>query len=159
MKKIISIISFFVVAICAYSQSADKISDILNSPEITYGQACYLTAIHQNLISEDSSYENAVQVLFDNKQLPELSSHLDSISAVNLSFLYLQCWPEIRGGLMYRLTKGSPRYAYKQLKADGIFDDDVDPLTIFTGEEALMILSSCMIEYASEEECMDMQTE
>lgn len=159
MKKLISIVTFLFLAITAYSQSAEKITDILNSAEINYGQACYLSAIHQNLITEDSSYENAVQVLFDNKQLPELTPCYNPITAANLAFIYLNCWPNLKGSFMYRLTKGSPRYAYKQLKADGIFDDYTDPTTVFSGEEALMILTACMIEYGSEEECMEMQTE
>ena len=77
----------------------------------------------------------------------------------NLAYIYLQMWPDIKGGLFYKLTKGSPRYAFKQLKTDGIISDDADPNSFVSGREALSILTACMVAYGGDEECMSMDVE
>ena len=44
-------------------------------------------------------------------------------------------WP-INGGLMYRLTKGSPRYAFKQFQADGDAGRDDRDFGRYDGDNA-----------------------
>ncbi len=143
----------------AFAQSAKEITAILNTDEVTYGQVCYLSAIHQNLITEDQGYDDAIKVLYENGQLPELVEGNMEVYLQNLAFIYLQMWPDVKGGLFYKLTKGSPRYAFKQLKTDGIISDDADPNSFVSGREALNILTACMLSYGGEEECMSMDVE
>lgn len=142
-----------------FAQSAKEITAILNSDEVTYGQVCYLSAIHQNLITEDQSYEEAISVLYSQGQLPEMVADNQEVYMQNLAFIYLQMWPDVNGGLMYKLTKGSPRYAFKKLKTDGIISDNVDPNSFVSGREALSILTTCMVKYGGDEECMSMDIE
>ena len=123
-----------------------------------YGQVCYLSAIHQGLISDDASYEDAIKALLDRGQLPEDVGAYDSVFMTNLAFIYIQIWPNIKGGLMFRLTKGSPRYAFKKLKNDGVIPESTDPNAVVSGREALNILTSCMLEYGTDE-CMEMNVE
>lgn len=156
MRKILSILFVLFIGGFAFAQSADVITDIIATDEVTYGQICYLSAIHQGLIEEDSSYDEAVEVLYSNGQLPvEVGAH-EVVYMVNLAFIYAQIWPNIKGGLMYKITNGAPRYAFKLFKNDGIFNSKADPRAVLTGREALDILTACMIEYGSADECMEM---
>ena len=49
---------------------------------------------------------------------------------------------------MYRITKGSPRYAFRQFQADGIMGADMDPSAFVSGEKALSIYTSCISKYS-----------
>ena len=146
------------VGTLAFAQSADVVTDILKSDEATYGQVCYLSAIHQGIISEDASYEDAVNALLNRGQIPGNVSAYDSVFMANLAFIYVQIWPNIKGGLMFSLTNGSPRYAFKKLKSDGVISENTDPKEVVSGAEALNILTACMMEYGADE-CMDMDIE
>lgn len=157
MKKLFCLISVLFVTGCLYAQSADVVTSILETEEVNYGQVCYLSAIHQNLIEEDASYSDAVKALYDEGQLPELVDPYSIVYMANLSFIYMQIWPEVKGGLMYRITNGSPRYAFKQLSADGVLPPMADPKAIVSGREALNILTACMSTYGSVEEGMGME--
>lgn len=158
MKRIFTILLVLFVGGVVFAQSADVVTDILQSDEATYGQVCYLSAIHQGLIPEDASYEAAVDALLARGQIPENVGAYDSVFMANLAFIYVQIWPNIKGGLMFSLTNGSPRYAFKKLKSDGVISETTDPNEIVSGAQALNILTACMMEYGAEE-CMDMDIE
>ena len=158
MRRIFSVLLVLFIGGLAFAQSADVVTEILNTDEVTYGQVCYLSAIHQGLLAEDASYDDAVDALLARGQLPEDVGSYDSVFMANLAFIYAQVWPDIKGGLMFRLTKGSPRYAFKQFKADGIIPQSADPNAVVSGPQALNLLTSCMLEYGSDE-CMDMEVE
>ena len=158
MRKILSILFILFIGSLAFAQSADVVTDILNSDEVTYGQVCYLSAIHQGLISETDSYEDAVEVLLSEGQIPEYVDADSPIYMANLAFIYAQIWPYMKGGLMFKLTHGSPRYAFKQFKSDGVISDKADPNSYISGSEALNILTACMMQYGIDE-CMEMEIE
>lgn len=159
MKKIVSILICLFIASCIYAQSADVITKILNSDKVCYGEICYLSAVRQNLISEDASYGEAISALYDKGQIPMHLEVNEPVCLVNLSYIYSKLWPDLSGSLMYKLTKGSPRYTFKLFKADGILEHNADPYDTLSGFEALNILTLCMLEYGSDEECMDMDIE
>ena len=159
MKKLLTILVVLFIGSMAFAQSADVVTDILNTEEVTYGQVCYLSAIHQGLISENASYEDAINVLYEKGQIKEDVGSYDSVFMANLAFIFAQIWPDAKGGVMYRLTNGSPRYAFKKFKNDGIFDSDADPNSYVSGSEALAVLTSCMVEYGAADECMQMDVE
>lgn len=156
MRKALSLIFTLLISACVYAQSADVVTEILESNEISYGQAAYLSACHQNIISDDAGYEEALQILISVGQVSSKVSPEDAIRGDELAEIYLQMWPEIKAGFMYRLTKGAPRYAFKKLKSDGIVDEKADPSKTLSGIQALNILTACMLEYGSEEESMSM---
>lgn len=159
MKKIITLLLTMILAGCLYAQSADVITEILNTDEVTFGQICYLSATRQGLISDTDSYEKAVSVL---KEKGDISENIDATEVVTLKDLanvYTKIWDDLSGGLMYKITKGSPRYSFKQLKSDGVLTEKSDPSSKVNGFEALNILSYCMTEYGSDEECMNMEIE
>ena len=158
MKRIFSLLVLVFIGSIAFAQSAEVVTDILEAEEVTYGQICYLSAIHQGLISEEADYDEAVEVLYNLGQIPEDVGSYDSVVMANLAFIYAQIWPKMKGGLMFRLTNGSPRYAFKQFKTDGVISEDAQPDSIVSGVEALNILTSCMMEYGTDE-CMEMDVE
>ena len=147
MKKIISLVFALFLCLSAFAQSADVITDILETEEITFGQVCYLTAVQMNIIDDSVSYEGAVTALYEHGYIPEIEDFDAPVPAVDLAYLYSKLW-NIKGGLMYRLTKGSPRYAFRQFQADGIIGADVDPANYVSGEKALSIYTSCISKYS-----------
>ena len=158
MKRIFSALFILFIGSFAFAQSADVITEILGAEQATYGQVCYLSAIHQGLIADDASYEDAVNVLLEKGQIPEDVGAYDSVYMANLAFIYVQIWPDVKGGLFFRLTKGSPRYAFKKFKSDGVISEKADPNAYVSGREALNILTACMMVYGADE-CMDMDIE
>lgn len=158
MRKVLSILFILLAGGFAFAQSADVVTDILETDEVTYGQVCYLSAVHQGLISEDADYSEAIDALYTLGQIPEDVGEYDTVYMANLAYIYAQIWHSIKGGLMFRLTNGSPRYAFKQFKSDGVISDSADPNSIVSGTEALNILTACMMEYGTDE-CMEMDIE
>ncbi len=147
MKKIVTIILLLFLGISAYSQSSDVITDILESDTATFGQICYLVGVQNKIINENSSYEEAVQALYNNNYIPELEDVNTPIPVVNIAYIYSKLWP-IKGGLMFRLTKGSPRYAFKQFQSDGILSTELQPSKFVSGAKALSIYTSCVNKYS-----------
>lgn len=147
MKKKLSVLFCLLLGISLYAQSADVITEILESKQATFGQVCYLAAVQQNLITEDASYENAVQVLFENSIIPNSEDPEAPIPLVDIAYIYAQLWP-VEGGLMFRLTKGSPRYAFRQFQSDGILSRKQEPSDFVSGAKALSIFTSCVNKYS-----------
>lgn len=150
LKKIIIILSVFFVTITVHAQSADVISEILDSEEVTFGQVCYLSAVQQGFITDDASYEDAINSLYERRQIPERYYEDSVVPMANLAFIYARMW-NVKGGLFFRIFKGAPRYAFKQLKADGIIADYINPTSIATGVEALNIYTTCAFTYGNEQ--------
>ena len=146
MRRFIIITLSLLFAGAAFGQSADVITEILESKEATFGQVCYISAVQQGLVEDSSNYEDAVTALQDAGQIPESISVDHSIPAVDAAFIYSQMW-EIKGGLMYRITKGSPRYAFRQFQADGVISSSIEPNTLISGVDILRMYTACMRKY------------
>ena len=131
----------------AFTQSADVITDLLESEKVSFGQVSYLAAVQMNLLDENESYENAVKALVDNEIIPDGEEADTPIPLVDIAYIYSKLW-DVKGGLMYRLTKGSPRYAFRQFQSDGIISSDADPAWLVSGAKALSIFTSCVNKYS-----------
>lgn len=131
----------------AFTQSADVITDLLESDKVSFGQVSYLAAVQMNLLDENESYENAVKALVDNDIIPDGEEADTPIPLVDIAYIYSKLW-DVKGGLMYRLTKGSPRYAFRQFQSDGIISSDADPAWLVSGAKALSIFTSCVNKYS-----------
>lgn len=149
MKKILSILFVLFIAGSVYAQSNEVITEVLKAEEVSFGQVCYLSAVYQGLVQEDASYEDSIKALYNAKQIPAISYETDSVAMVNLAFIYAQMW-NIKGGIMYRATNGSPRYAFKQMKADGVIAEYIAPSHIVSGYEALSIFTACNFKYGKQ---------
>lgn len=148
-KKILPLVILFFVFKPIYSQSAQIVTEILNSKQVTFGQVCYLSAVYQNLIKETDNYSKAIQKLYEKKQIPAPLYEKTYVPMVNLAYIYSKMM-NIKGGLFFNLFNGAPRYAYKQLKSDGILPQNSDPSFLVSGQQALDIFTSCSIYYNKE---------
>ena len=146
MKKYLSILLFLFLGVGVYAQSSEVITEILNTPVATFGQVCYLSAVHQNLIDDNASYDDAVSALYQNDQIPQIIDVEENIPLIEAAFIYSFMW-NIKGGLMYRLTKGSPRYVFKQFQTDGIIPSEAEPSSSLSGAAALSLYTSCLRKY------------
>ena len=147
MKKIIAVFVFLFIGLSAYAQSADVITQILESKEATFGQVCYLAAVQKNLINENDSFDKAVDVLAEKRIIPSLEDASSPIPLVDIAYIYSKLWT-INGGLMYRITGGAPRYAFKQFQSDGVLPDSAEPSDYISGAKALSIYTSCVNKYS-----------
>lgn len=147
MKKIITLLAVFIFSFSVYAQNAYVVTDILNSSEITYGQACYLSAVSQGLAADTDDLNKALDIL---KEKGQISNSIEGSKPVNiqeLSSIYAKMFPNIKGGIFFRITKGSSRYAFRQFKADGLIPSNTDPSKILSGQEALSLFTKANLKY------------
>ena len=147
MKKLVILVVSFLISLSVYAQSADVITELLDADQATFGQVCYLAAVQKELINENDSYETAVNVLYENGIIPNQEDFEAPIPLVDIAYIYSRLW-DIDGGLMFKLTKGSPRYAFKQFQYDGILTAKQEPTDFVTGAKALSIYTSCVKKYS-----------
>lgn len=147
MRKIIGLIFTFLLAASIYAQSADVITEILDTKEVTLGQICYLTAVQLDYVDENSSYENAVSIMQEKGFLKSYKNADSTIPAEEVAFLFSKLWT-VKGGVMYKITKGSRRYVFKQFQRDGVIKPTVDPSESVSGTEALSIYTACVNTYS-----------
>ena len=101
MKKIVSVLFSLVLGFSLYAQSADVITELLESEEATFGQVSYLVAVQKELISESDSYDAAVQALYENGIIPNLEDAQAPIPLVDIAYMYSRLW-NVEGGLIYK---------------------------------------------------------
>ena len=138
------LLSFFSAFL--FAQSADFVSELIASKRATFGHACYIFSVYQNIIDENESQPTAVNALFEQGLLPQKADENVPISYEQLARLFCTMW-NVEGGLLYRASKKSPRYALRQLKRDGVIDKNIDPNSIPTGRELLNIFTLGEIKY------------
>lgn len=151
-----------IVLICGefiYAQSAEVVTEILNTKAVTYGQVCYLSAVQQGLVSDDATYEQAIKALKISEKKVKSYDADDKIKLQDLAYIYVRMWPKAKGGIMFFFSGGSPRYSFKLLKNKGIILSYGDPEQHVTGQEALNILTACMMEFGTEEDGVSLSIE
>lgn len=142
MRKflIVSLFAFFSV-MAVNAQSAEKLSALLSTPQITKGQAAYLAATFQNLVSDDASEEESFNVLAEKKFFSGKESADEFITLGKASAVFAKA-VNLKGGILYSITHNS-RYSYRELKAKGILPYDADPSFKISGRDAIVILDGC----------------
>ncbi len=85
--------------------------------------------------------------MYEKGIIPNSEDPQAPIPLVDIAYIYSRLWP-IQGGLMFRLTKGSPRYAFKQFQSDGIINKKQEPSDFVTGAKALSIYTACVNRYS-----------
>ena len=149
MKRAIVFLVFCMFMTAAFAQSADKVTDILNSPKATYGQASYICASAKSLIEDDASYEEAFQVLKEEGFIKGSHSADEPIKIKHLAKLCVKTW-DVQNSIMYRIT-GASRYALRVMKAEGVIADSKDPSSIPSGIDLLNIITACLDRYETSE--------
>ena len=146
MKKFLLVLFTRLISEFMFAQSADVITDILESEEASVGQVAYLCAVQQHLISDNESYDAAVSALISKGDLEEDADADSSVSLAKVAKLFARNW-SIQGGIMFTLTNGSKRYAFKQLVSDGVISSLAEPSASLSGGELLSIYSTCVSKY------------
>lgn len=143
MKKVICFcISVLLSAAAAFSQSADKMTEILDTKTVTYQQAAYFFAVANGMANDSASETAAVEMLKQAKLIKEDVHGNEPIPLNQVAFLCANTW-NVKGGLMYRIFK-NPRYSFKQLQADGIISYTDDPSKILNGHQFMNVIVDCI---------------
>lgn len=148
--KVFLLTSILLFSFSAFSQSANKITEIIKSPHITYGQSCYLVASSMGTIKESSSEQEAVDFFINEKILSQGIKTSDEILLKDFTWICSKAW-KIPKGLFASIFK-SKRYIFNEFKAQRIISDSDDPSKKITGREALNILSTLIEYYETEGE-------
>ena len=148
MKKLFIIFIGLFISFSVYSQSADVITQILDKTEVTFGDVCYLSAVKQGFVGDDATYEEAINAVYENEQISYLAGQDEIIPLIDITYLFSFMW-DIKGGLMYRITKGAPRYVFKQFQADKIISYYAEPKQIVSGIEIMRMFTACEKKYGN----------
>lgn len=148
IKKMIILAAVFLSALAAHAQTAGFVTEMLAAYNADYGQVSYLSAVYQGFVDETASYDEAFAALKKAGQLPAAVNKTDTVTMSGLSYMMAELWP-VKGGLMFRVTKGASRYAFRQFKADGIIPVDADPSEKVSGTDVLTMYTACQNKYGS----------
>ena len=147
MKKCLAALIFAAAALAAHAQSAKKITQIVESPELSYGQAAYIALSYSEMgggiIEESSSDSDALEAAVQKNWIKKGSTADSPIRLDDLSALYVSA-AGIKGGILCGLLKNSPRYSFRELKALGLLDKNADPAMKIDGQNALNLFNACV---------------
>lgn len=142
MKKFLALFLFALTAAAASAQSAEKITQIIDSGEITYEQSAWLACSYAQLIQDDADYGQAMSAAVEKGWVSSGAVAQNPIDLKDICGLFAKA-TGLKGGLFYRLTKAN-RYAYKEIKAMGVLDAAADPSMRVNGQNAVAILNACI---------------
>ncbi len=145
MKKFFPALALLMAAAAVSAQSAQKISQIVESPELSYGQAAYIALSYSDAETMDESADDtqAFEAAFQRKWIKNGAVVQAAIRLDELSALYLSA-VGIKGGVLCGLIKNSPRYSFRELKALGLLDQYADPAMKIDGQNALNLFNACV---------------
>ncbi len=142
MKKSFVVLSLLLLSSVLSAQSAEKISEIIDSQTVSCEQCAYLAAVYSGLCGENVSYSEAFNTLHENQWISDGTVAQRPVKLSELSRLCVKA-TGLKCGLLYRITK-SDRYAFKELKALGILDASADPSMQVSGQNAISVLNNCI---------------
>ena len=148
LKKFFCLVFIFFSSFFIYSQSSEFVTKLLETEKATYGQVSYLIAVYQGFVPESASNIDAMNALYQEKQLLDRFEPNEPITYKDLSFFLVRIW-DVKGGLMFRITNGAPRYAFNQLKNDGVIPLKIDPNFYPSGIDVLNMYTVGDLKYTS----------
>ena len=150
MKKIILLLLISLLFFCGYAQSAQKLTDIIFSQEVTYGNASWFLAVQAGLIDDSKSEKEAFDALSQNGWFNNIDAvYEEKITLKDFSYLCTLAF-DIKGGILFRLTK-APRYAVRELKAMRIIPNNANPNAFISGRQMVNIITSCAYESSEDQ--------
>lgn len=132
---------FFLTVFSIQAQSFDKLTQIIETPEITNGQAAYFIAAYKGIVSERASEQEAFDALKAQNYFTDKDKVSDKIMLKNLCSLFAKTL-ELKGGMMYSITKKSPRYAYREFVARGYISSRTNSNQKVSGVDAIGLFNS-----------------
>lgn len=142
LKKFILTCIVSILVSFAYSQSAEKVSEVVNTDEVRLGQAAYFSAVALGLCGDDAGEADAVDALKREGILKDTLRADDTLTVKCLAWLLVNTYKTDRG-LFLRLFP-TERYAFRELKTDGIIPMAYDPYRTLNGRETLALITDCI---------------
>lgn len=125
-----------IVAPAGLAQSPERMDELLEQDVLDRGGAAYIAAASGGAVDPAASDEEALEALTergfsaDRAEEPDEPVRLDEFSYM------IMLTHDMSGGLMYALLPG-PRYAYRELRHEGVFARGGDPGTVIDGAFAM----------------------
>lgn len=143
MKKLTGLIVLACVSFFVSAQSADFLTEMLDTETVTFGHASYLCLVHAEPENDGLTYSaaNARAVLMGIVSADV--SYDEKIPLGKLCAMMAKIF-DVKGGALYRASKGAPRYAFRQFQVDGIVSRDADSSQKVSGEEFLNMYTRCI---------------
>ena len=139
---IVALVIASLVSFALYAQAADKVSEIISAREASYGQAACCA---RGTVKNEAEYEDALNVLKEKGFADSSVNASDKITMKELAKVCSYTW-KIEGSLMCKLV-GSPRYIFRQMKADEVIDVSADPMGVPSGRNLLAVITDCIDRY------------
>jgi hypothetical protein len=139
--KYLSGIAFLFCAALAWAQTAAELERLLDTKEITYGEAAYFT-LASVMENPPGNPPIAFALALEKGWLPDNAGFDGSIKLRNLSLFMMKAF-NLEGGLMYRIFPG-PRYAYREMTRQGFIEGRAYPGFTVSGERFLLILGKLL---------------
>ncbi len=132
-----------------FGQSAESMDEILETEQISFGEASYLLLVAQEELEEDADFTVAADRMAE--LMPSMSGRApdSGLSLGEFSYLIMENYGR-SGGLMYGFFPG-PRYAARQLVFDEVILGDAYPRSPLSGERALRILERFLYLFEGED--------
>lgn len=152
MKKLIVILAATLLSFSLQAEVSDFLSEMIDTETVTLGHASYLCVVHVEPERDSVSYSDAVAIALNNELVPlswlsiNKSNSDRKISLARLCAMMAKTFG-VKGGTMYRATKGSPHYAFKQFQVDGIVPMSADSSLSVSGNEMLNMYTRCLRVY------------
>ena len=167
MKKVLGLFFMLLPVLPVITQSADKVTELLDTEKVTNGQIAYLIGSYKGLFDDDGTsveIRNKVDIIIDpddatsnvdsatfkalseSGYFPKNSKSTDAATLGGVSKAFAKM-ARFRGGVFYRLSYGYEKYAFRELQAKGIIPLDADPTENLSGKEAMGILYGVMTDY------------
>lgn len=135
----------FFILICAFcgfycfSQSSEKVTEVLDCEQITKGQAAYFVGIYKGLSDETASETDAFSTLWEMRLFSGNEDPNEKISLAETCALIARS-ANMKGGIFYSIYH-SGRYALREFKTLGILPQYADPVQKVSGSEFLALLN------------------
>ena len=144
-KRFFSAAVFILLALAVHAQSAEKITELIKADQVSYAQLCYLSATAKGLVDDTVSYHEAYKVLCDEGTAYAQADAEVPVTLKTVASMCAKTW-KVKGGICYTLFH-TPRYAFRQMKADGVIPSSADPDKTANGRDVLNIISACITTY------------
>lgn len=138
-KKLAFFLAFALLGFAAFAQNSQKVSALLESEEITKGQAAYFVCVYKNIADEVATEDEAFSTLASQNLFGGGESADEAISLDKACFVIARV-SDMKGGVFYSLSH-SARYAFREFKALGIVPSNAAPQQTVSGGEFLALLN------------------
>lgn len=119
------------------SQSNEFLDVLIGAPTVRGDQAAYLVLVASENLPEDADQTRAFEMLGDLGWVPGGMTAESVVTWSDLAYMCMKAFG-MNGGILYRLFPG-PRYAYREMRYQGILQGRMDPGTPVDGTGALRL--------------------